>query len=258
MGLTTILTIGFILFLGALILVMLVIQARHKAFAERRQKILHLNTQNKKLKHIQRTLLPQFKSNEIDDFIYQSLIQNYQLLIKLNHENAAYIKSDLEAVIQEREARKKREKAPPASLTLEAANISRSTLKTLYETVKDSYEKKRIVKSEAEKLVQQVENFMMMAAIQFYKQQIEDYRKKRQFREASQLSQKLLDTMKSSKRREQYNQEIISAKANLKKIQEEWKSAKNKQKEVSGATLMDSMDNWLDEEHEWKKDAGYD
>lgn len=223
-------TIITILVVGALILVgsMFFVQARHKMNMKRVKQINELVAQNKKLQHILRTIPPQYLTKEMRDFVYQLIIQNFKQILKLKPENPNVVRSDIEQMQKDREkaAVTPKEIGPAEINSVESANMVRSTLRSLFDSVKDAYAKKRIGGSDAERLIQQIEARMMNAAIQFYENQIGIYRRNSRYTEAVSFARKMQDLLAKSKRKDLYKEQIVRAEQLLRELKGEM-DAKN-------------------------------
>lgn len=234
--------------IGLLVGSMLFVQARHKINMARVQKINALVAQNKKLQHILRTLPPQYMTKEMKDFIYQVIIQNYKQILIYKPENPEYVRSDIEQLRKEREKSQfaPKPKGPAQINSIESANMVRTTLKTLFDAVKEAYASKRIVGNDAERLIQQIEARMMNAAIQFYEAQINLFKKNNRLTEAAGYARKMLDLLSKSKRNELYKEQTIRAENLLSSIKSEME-ANNSEKRAERAEQMEnSLDQFAD------------
>lgn len=243
--------------IGGLVLAMVVVQSRHKALMEKRQKIQALTTSTKKLQNLLRSLPPQYLNKDVKAFLYQSIIQNLRATLALKPDNADYVQSDLEMYVKEQQSERGRARKPMAIDTVEQANIARASLKSLYEAVKESFEAKRILGTEAEKLIQQIEFNMLGAAIDLYNHKTTEAEKEKDFKNAIGNMQKLITALGKSKRKGHFKQEIIEAKARIKDLQEKWKQTNVKAAD-DAADDDSSMDQFLADQGSWQKSQNYD
>jgi len=248
-------TIIMLLGSGVVILIgsMLLVQTRHKRNMARVQKINALVAQNKKLQNILRTLPPQYMTKEMRDFIYQVIIQNFKQILKLKPENPRLVRNDIEQLTQEREKSRLTPKdiGPAQINSIESANMVRTTLKSLFATVKDAYAEKKIVGSDAERLIQQIEARMMNAAIQFYEAQISTYRTNNRFTEAASFARKMVDLLSKSKRKELYKEQIVRAESLLTELKAQMESNNAEKREER----KEQMENQLGKFDEAEEDA---
>jgi len=236
----TVLGVGVVILIGS----MLFVQTRHKMNMARVQKINALVAQNKKLQNILRTLPPQYMTKEMRDFIYQIIIQNFKQILNLKPENPKLVRSDIEQLTSEREKSRLNPKdVGPAQInSIESANMVRTTLKSLFSTVKEAYADKRIVGSDAERLIQQIEARMMNAAIQFYETQISLYRQNSRFTEAVSFARKMIELLSKSKRKELYKEQIIRAESVLQEVKAQMEANNSEKREQR----KEKMENQLD------------
>ena len=236
----TVLGVGVVILIGS----MLFVQTRHKMNMARVQKINALVAQNKKLQNILRTLPPQYMTKEMRDFIYQIIIQNFKQILNLKPENPKLVRSDIEQLTSEREKSRLNPKdVGPAQInSIESANMVRTTLKSLFTTVKEAYADKRIVGSDAERLIQQIEARMMNAAIQFYETQISLYRQNSRFTEAVSFARKMIELLSKSKRKELYKEQIIRAESVLQEVKAQMEANNSEKREQR----KEKMENQLD------------
>lgn len=239
-------TIIMVLVVGVVILIgsMVFVQTRHKMNMARVQKINAFVAQNKKLQNILRTLPPQYMTKEMRDFIYQIIIQNFKQILNLKPENPNLVRNDIEQLTSEREKSRLNPKdVGPAQInSIESANMVRTTLKSLFTTVKEAYADKRIVGSDAERLIQQIEARMMNAAIQFYETQISLYRQNSRFTEAVSFARKMIELLSKSKRKELYKEQIIRAESVLQEVKAQMEANNSDKREQR----KEKMENQLD------------
>jgi len=257
---TTIITAGLILFVLVGFIAMIIVQTRHKNAVRKRERLIQLSTQIKKLQNILRSLPPHFLTPELKDFIFDTIIYNYQKSIEMNPSNVKYLKSDLEQVTIQRQQHKQQKPNTTTSPIMDSnkANLARSTLKALHGFLIDSYKAKRINGKIAEKLIHHTEYKLLETAIEFFVTKAESGLANHNFNEARGLYQKAADTISKSKHKANFQQELIAYHNRAKEIQVQWREHNSAMNQGRDKQQSEDFDKWDKEQDEWKVRHDYD
>lgn len=255
---TTVISIALVFAIVIIVIIMAISQARQKAKQARLDRILALSTQNKQIKNTLSNLPPNFLSKSVREFLFQTLIANYKQILEFEPDNPEFVKSDLAEAIKLRQSSKQQSSTTSSALKdISQVNAARSTLKSIYDLVKTSYENKRINTATAEKLLNDVEEKMLTTAIDFYSSRGEKALAENKFKEAMSSWSKVADMLSASKKKATYKQEIIDAQGHIKLIQKKWReynTAVNEKNEE----LAHDMEDYLTKQEDWKKRQDYD
>ena len=255
---TTTISIALVVGIIIIVCIMAIVQARHAARVRRLARIQLLSTQNKQIRSALSSFARSLLSPQLKDFLFQILIANYKQILALNPDNPDYVKSDLAQAVTERQESKNQKEASSTGLTeLSQVNSARSTLKSIYDLIKASYENKRIDSKIAEKLLLEVEDKMLSSAVDFYSLKGVDALANKRFKEAMSSWSKVSDVLNASKNKAQYRQEIIDAQAHVKDVQKKWREY-NAATNEKNAELAEEMDSFLTKQDDWKKRQDYD
>jgi hypothetical protein len=255
---TTVIATALVIGIVFIVIIMAISQARHKAKQARLERIQLLSTQNKQIKNSLNNLPANFLSKGIREFLQQTLIANYKQILKLEPDNPDFVKADLADTIKARQDAKQRKDVSGAVLNdIFQVNAARSTLKSIYDLVKTSFENKRINTATAEKLLNEVEEKMLTTAIDFYSARGEKAMAENKFKEGMSSWSKVVDMLSSNKKKASYAQEIIDAQGHIKQIQKKWREY-NTEVNEKNAELANNMEDFLTKQEDWKKRQDYD
>ena len=255
-ALVTIIVFGI---LAALLLAMFVIQSQHKRNLERIKAIQSLTTQNKRLKNALKLDALRLLTPDMIRFIYASLIKNTKQILALKPDNADYIKSDLEVLIRDSKAAPS--SRPSGSATpkdSDQVKLVMNQLRSLYNSVKEALEEKRISNHEADKIATQIDNSMINLTIHFHRNKIQGAQALKNYKEAIGYCQKLLDFLTNNKRKAEYQQEIIEIRQLRKNIHDEWIKHSTEQKQTVRKEPEDATDHFAEFDQNWHKTNLYE
>lgn len=256
---TTLLGVIAVAIISLMIIGMLIAQGRHKALAANKEQLQNLLNQQRKLNQVLRGLPPSYLSPELRDFIYQALLQNIKAQIPLSTDKATLLEDDFQQLATERaRLRKKPPTAPVSRLNSEDTNLHRQTLKSLFLFIKRNYDSGRLNKSDADKLLGQVEYKLVETALDYFKGRADKALATRHFREARVAYQKAIDTITSSRQASLFKQEEIELRNRLQQIIEAWRNDRKEQSSGQAERLAADMEGLIDEQDSWKKKNVYD
>ncbi|GGX38340.1 hypothetical protein GCM10007392_00620 [Saccharospirillum salsuginis] len=257
---TTVIAILAVGLISLMVVGMLIMQTRHRNLAVTRDKLLKLNNQYRKLNNVLRNLPTSYLSPEMRDFLYQALLFNLKSQMELNPDQRKYLDSDYKQLERERaQVRKHPPKPePPSQINAEETNLHRQTLKSFYAYIKRNYEAGHLNKTNAEKMLMQVELKLVETALEYFKFRARNALKRHYYKEARVAYQKAIDTIGASRHSEQFKQEEIQLRNQLNKTVEEWRNYREQQSAGQAEKLAEEMEDLIEDQESWKKKNVYD
>ncbi|MCJ8311811.1 MAG: hypothetical protein HRU38_06080 [Saccharospirillaceae bacterium] len=254
---TSIITIITVIVFSSMFIAMLIAQGRHRTKLARQAKLAQLSEQIKRLQNTLSTLPPKYWTQELRDFIFQSLITAYKQSIEINPKQKEYLQSDLQLVINQRQQTKNNNQTD-TTVEHEKVNLYRNALRTIHSYIQDSYSVKRITSSLATHLIEQTEIKMLEATCDFYINAAKHNLDKEKYKEAHSHSQKAIDAISKSQHKEKFSQQNIELINFIKEIQTKWRefNAENN-KSATSNSLSENIEAMNDGE-QWQKKQDYD
>lgn len=246
--------------IGVMIVGMLIMQNRQRNLAITREKLQRLNTQYRKLNNVLRNLPPSYLSPELRDFIYQALLHNLKAQMELSPDQKKYFESDYQQLEAERAQMRKHPPRPDPSvrITSEEASLHRQTLKSLHSYVRQTFEAGRLDKTNAEKILMQVELKLVETALDYFRYRAQNALSTKHYKEARIAIQKAIDTIGVSRHAGQFKQEEIQLRNQLNKTVEEWRHYREELSSGQAEKLAEEMENLIEDQESWKKKNVYD
>ncbi|MFQ3229284.1 hypothetical protein [Reinekea sp.] len=256
---TTIIAVLIIAVFSAIIIAMMVSQARHKALEAKNHRTRTLAMQKKRLNNLLRSLPPSYLSTELRDFLYQAILQNLKSQAALLPEKDDLIKDEISELAAERE----RVKTHPITgqttlLSADQTSVYRGLLKSLSQFVRGNYQTGRLNKPHAEKMLTQIDVKLDETAIEFFELSAKSFLQQNKFREAKNAYQKALSTIEESKHQEQFQQQNLVLRNSLNKLIEDWRSSREDFSKKNAERLAGQVGEMVIEEDSWKKKQSYD
>jgi hypothetical protein len=256
---TTLLGVTAVVIISLMVIGMLIAQGRHKSMAAKKELLQNLLNQQRKLNNLLRGMPVSFLSPELRDFIYQALLQNIKAQIPLTPDKAKLLEEDFQELAQERaRIRKKPPSAVAPRLSSEETNLHRQTLKSLFLFIKRNYDSGRLNKSDADKLLSQVEYKLVETALDYFKSRADLAMNSKHYREARVAYQKAIDTIATSRQASLFKQEEIELRTRLQQIIDAWREDRKSQTSGQAEKLAAEMEGLIDEQDSWKKKNVYD
>ena len=257
---TTLIAILAVGLISLMVVGMLIMQTRHRNLAVTRDKLLKLNTQYRKLNNVLRNLPSSYLSPEMRDFLYQALLFNLKSQMDLNPDQRKYLNSDYKQLERERTHVRKHppKPEPPTQINAEETNLHRQTLKSFYAYIKRNYEAGHLNKTNAEKMLMQVELKLVETALEYFKFRANNALKRHYYKEARVALQKAIDTIGTSRHSEQFKQEEIQLRNQLNKTVEKWRHYREQQSAGQAEKLAEEMEDLIEDQESWKKKNVYD
>jgi len=256
---TSIITIFIVVVFECMFIAMLIAQGKHRTKLARQEKITQLSTQIKRMQNTLRTLPAKYWTEELQDFIFQSLITAYKQSIEINPKQKEYLQSDMQLVINQRQQIKNNKQTSNNAIEYDKVNLYRSALKTLHSYIQHCYNVKRIPSSMAESLIEQSEIKMLEATCDFYSHAADNSVSKDAYREAHSHTQKAIEFISKSKHKEKFNQQSIELSNSLKDIQIKWREhTAEKNKNTNPNSLSQTLDALDQNEGQWEQKQDYD
>ncbi|MFC3852534.1 hypothetical protein ACFOSD_00440 [Salinispirillum marinum] len=239
--------------------VMAFMHFKYGSSQSKRERLLSIANDNKKLQNLLRTMPGNYLSKDLRDFMYRTIINNYKTLIKEDR-RSRFLQSDLNEITAQRQAFLEGRLKPPAEpvIEVEHANAARAGLKSMFGHIKRAYEDRQLKGQEAQALVAEVEHRLVITAADFFRSRARHAHKKKRYREAMALWRKSIENISGSKFVGQYKQRILEGRAKIKEIEKEWKEQNKEAAEARSEVLAEKLDEWASAEDEWKKKQVYD
>lgn len=234
---------------------------RYRNLQANREKLLHLGTENKKLQAMLRSLPENYLSTDLRDFIYRTLIANLKQMMELDRHGSRFLQVDMDEAVEQRRMLHASHQGDTHYETItdvEQANKARAGLKALYRYIKLAYEQRQLTRQEAQALLDEIEHRLVQTGADFYINKAHYAHKRKRFREATALWRKAMETYGNSRLSSQYQKRMAQARAEIRKLQNEWKELNRERNEQQAATMQKKMDEWMQEEEGWKKKQLYD
>lgn len=256
---TTVIAVLIIAVFSAIIIAMMVSQARHKALEAKNHRSRTLAMQKKRLNNLLRSLPPSYLSTELRDFLYQAILQNLKSQAALLPEKNELINDEIADLAAERERVKTHPiKGQTTLLSADQTSVYRGLLKSLYQFVRGNYQTGRLNKAHAEKMLKQIDVKLDETAVEFFDLSAKSFLNQDKFREAKNAYQKALSTIDESKHQEQFQQQYLVIRNSLEKLIENWRSSREDFSKKNAAKLADQVGDMVTDEDSWKKKQNYD
>jgi tetratricopeptide (TPR) repeat protein len=256
---TTVIAVLIIAVFSAIIIAMMVSQARHKALEAKNHRSRTLAMQKKRLNNLLRSLPPSYLSSELRDFLYQAILQNLKSQAALLPEKNELINDEIAELAAERERIKTHPIKGQTTLhSADQSSVYRGLLKSLYQFVRGNYQTGRLNKSHAEKMLKQIDVKLDETAVEFFDLSAKSFMDQNKYREAKNAYQKALSTIDESKHPEQFQQQSLVIRNSLEKLIEDWRSSREDFSKRNSEKLADQVGNMVTEEDSWKKKQSYD
>ena len=257
---TTTLTVLMVTLISAMIIAMLIMQAKHKQMAAARDRLHALSTQYRKLNNTLRTLPTSYLTPELKDFLYQALLQNLHAQLKLNPDQKSLLLSDIEQLTAERVAMRNKASSVliPGPTNADEASVHRQTLKSLHLFIRRNYDAGRLNAASAEKLMHQVEYKLIDTAVDFFRQRGQQTEKAKNYREARIAYQKALDAIQTSKHAALFKQDEIGLRKRLDDVVSKWRAHRAQLSKGQSAKLAEGVGSLIEDQESWKKKNVYD
>lgn len=253
------LSIAAVIMVVMMLVGMMITQGRHRHQAAVREQLQSLNTQYRKLNNVLRSLPDGYLSTELRDFIYQALLQNIRVQVKLKPDQEKYLINDYEQLTIERtQAKLHPPKGQMPNLAPEEINLHRHTLKALYLFIKRNYETGHMEKGAAEKMLAQVEIKLVETAVRFFSSHGDQCLRNKNYQEACRAYQKGMDTITASRHASAFKQEEVLMRSQLNTTKQEWQEYRQERSSMQAEKLAEDMESMVEDQDSWKKKNVYD